>query len=1223
MRTHPVRSSGHLILWFAVLLVIASGAVPFSVQAQANAPTSQGEIQSTPVEASPIRLQAGIFTPTAGESLNIPADLSSEGAAADGSRYYIVQFTGPVQEPWKEAVEKAGGTLFDYIPDFAFIVRMDTAARAAVMALPVVAWVGPYQPAYRLSPDLAGSTGMLDLVVQTFPDAEIVALSGQMDASGAMVADADTPSAGGEIRVQIDAAHLKALAQIPAVRWIEPAYERVLTNDVARSDGIMAAESVWNNLSLYGQGQVVAVADTGLDSGNLATLHQDFSGSPTGCSGTTRIVATFARGKTGDWSDTFGTPLRVYGHGTHVAGSVLGNGCRSGSNGTPNYTGSYAGLAPQAGLVFQAVMDSSGYLTGLPSDLNELFTQARMAGARIHTNSWGSAVAGQYTTDARNTDLFTWNNKDETILFAAGNNGADANKDGIIDSDSLYSPGTAKNAITVGATENYRPSYCPSSTWGSNYGEPIASDCKANNPAGMAAFSSRGPTDDGRIKPDVVSPGAVIQSTRALSETNPYRAMSGTSMATPLTAGAIALIREFYTDVKGVTPSGALLKATVINSATDLYPGQYTSPSEQNPHLPNYAQGWGRVNVANAVSQSRIFQDVADASGLSTGKNQGYTYQVSTASSFKVTLVWTDYPGATLAARELVNDLDLIVTAPGGTVYRGNIFSGGWSTTGGSADRVNNVESVYINAPASGTWTVTVSGYNVPNGNNGKQGYGLVADMPSDASSFNLTATPSTLNVCAPNDAAYQVNVSAIAGFKNPVTPGVKNAPAGTSAMFSSTPVIPSGTSTLTVGNTSALTAGSYTFDVTGTSDTLTRLASVTLNVSTLPGAITLSVPSDGSTEQAQTPTFTWNADTDATSYDIQVATDPAFTDIVASATGLTGTSFTPGTALNSGTVYYWRVQATNACGVGSYATAFHFTTGAAAGDCSAGLIPDVLLSQNFDAGTNGWTHEGTGDTWATWSTNVHSGSAAFHANDPATRSDQRLVSPAVTLPTGQSPLTVQFWNRQVIEPATSGCNDGGILEVSTDSGATWSQITTGLLTDPYNGSLSTSNPLGKVNAWCGSPQDWLKTVVSLDAYAGKIVSFRFRLGSNNSVAQEGWTIDDVVVQSCQTCAAPAMVMGAAIDWTSSQVQVTWDATAGAVSYEVWSAANQPYFTPGADCSNPAPFGCEQVTGTSFQQTAPTGDLTYIVRAVSSCGERATSYPRIGRFSLALVAGKG
>ena len=304
------------------------------------------------------------------------------------------------------------------------------------------------------------------------------------------------------------------------------------------------------------------------------------------------------------------------GHGTHVSGSVLGNGCRSGSNGLPTgYAGSYAGLAPQARLVMQSAMDSSCGLAGLPDDLNTLFTQARDAGARIHTNSWGEVVAGQYTTYSRTADEFTWNNKDAAILFAAGNSGVDANSDGFVDADSLSAPGTAKNVITVGASENDRTTggYNPGgacSTWGSCFfdpqlftplypAEPISSDGLSDDPTGMAAFSSRGPTDDGRIKPDVVAPGTNILSTKSQAQyvsggwgdgpNQYYQYMGGTSMATPLTAGAVALIRQFYTDIEGITPSGALLKATLINSATDLYPGQYThrrSTARASPTLP-------------------------------------------------------------------------------------------------------------------------------------------------------------------------------------------------------------------------------------------------------------------------------------------------------------------------------------------------------------------------------------------------------------------------------------------------------------------------------------------------------------------------------------------------------------------------------------------------------------------------------------------------------------
>ena len=445
----------------------------------------------------------------------------------DGRSYTIVQFAGPVQEAWKEAVRKLGGTVLDYIPDFAFIVYMDDAARAEVRALPEVAWVGAYRPAFKLSPELAGAQGVRDLLVQTFPVEPLEGVAAQARAFGAEIGDATADAEGGLLRLQVDAAQLAGLARIPAVRWIEPFHERVLFNDIARGNAIMGAETAWTDLGLYGQGQIVAVSDTGLDTGSLGTLHQDFLGSPTGCSGTGRIVATYALGRSNNWSDSCLTGgVNEGGHGTHVSGSVLGNGCRSGSTGAPNYSGSFAGLAPQAGLVMQSVMDSSCGLNGLPNDLTTLFAQARTAGARIHTNSWGSAVAGQYTTDARNTDLFTWNNKDYTILFAAGNEGTDTSPaNGFIDSDSLSTPGTAKNAITVGASENNRASggYNPGgpcATWGgcwpADYGtNPVKDDPLSDNPAGMVAFSSRGPTDDGRIKPDVVAPGSNILSTKS------------------------------------------------------------------------------------------------------------------------------------------------------------------------------------------------------------------------------------------------------------------------------------------------------------------------------------------------------------------------------------------------------------------------------------------------------------------------------------------------------------------------------------------------------------------------------------------------------------------------------------------------------------------------------------------------------------------------------------
>jgi hypothetical protein len=180
--------------------------------------------------------------------------------------------------------------------------------------------------------------------------------------------------------------------------------------------------------------------------------------------------------------------------------------------------------------------------------------------------------------------------------------------------------------------------------------------------------------------------------------------------------------------------------------------------------------------------------------------------------------------------------------------------------------------------------------------------------------------------------------------------------------------------------------------------------------------------------------------------------------------------------------------------------------------------VASVLLSEGFEAGAAGWTHSGTGDSWALTTTNPHGGTTSFHANDPAVVTDQRLVSPPVVLPTGQTPLSLKFWNLQGFESnGAAACYDGGILEISTNGGASFTQITTGLLTDPYNGpiSLNFSNPLLGLNAWCGDPQPYLNSIVSLDSYAGQTVQFRFRVGTDTSVARTGWNIDDVIVQSC------------------------------------------------------------------------------------------------------------
>ena len=182
---------------------------------------------------------------------------------------------------------------------------------------------------------------------------------------------------------------------------------------------------------------------------------------------------------------------------------------------------------------------------------------------------------------------------------------------------------------------------------------------------------------------------------------------------------------------------------------------------------------------------------------------------------------------------------------------------------------------------------------------------------------FSLDATPASLDVCAPNDAVYTVNVGSLGGYGNAVTLSASGRPAGTSQSFSVNPVSPAGSSTYTVGNTGAATAGSYEITISGAgAGSPGHQDMVTLNLAkAVPGAAPLTAPADGTTGQSTTPTFTWSAVAGAASYTIEIATDPDFANIVDWASGLTGTSYTPGSALSADAVHYWRVRAANACG--------------------------------------------------------------------------------------------------------------------------------------------------------------------------------------------------------------------------------------------------------------------------------------------------------------------
>jgi hypothetical protein len=500
-----------------------------------------------------------------------------------------------------------------------------------------------------------------------------------------------------------------------------------------RSRAILGVPTVWKDRKLYGAGQVVAITDTGLDTGDFASLNADFKG---------RVKWAAGLADESQWRD-------IVGHGTHVAGSIVGTGTHSGANpSTRQYSGSYAGVAPEAEIVVQAsqIDPQSGQSTALPDDLSDLFTSAYDKGARIHNNSWGDSDTprGDYSLHCQQVDLFVWEHPDYSVLFAAGNDGTDPPPtgpvgapgplpgDGGVPSDigtgrvalgSLYAPASAKDCISVGASEGYRPpteTQVPSTnfTWGlfGFTAPPIKGDYVSDNPEGMVAFSSRGPTLDGRVKPDLVAPGSNIASVRSayIAESAFWYAprgfyvyASGTSMACAFASGATALLRQHLMSTLNHVPSAALLKAVLLNTAHDITPGQYgTGQYQEVPMRPNSVEGWGRVNLLSAVGSAPgvLVGLWDDTRGVSTGdRRRFYSRVASSDQPLRVTLAWSDYPGTPAAGKALVNDLDLVVTAPDGSRFVGNGFT----------DRLNNVEGVDIRKPATGIYTVEVSAQEV------------------------------------------------------------------------------------------------------------------------------------------------------------------------------------------------------------------------------------------------------------------------------------------------------------------------------------------------------------------------------------------------------------------------------------------------------------------------------------------------------------------------------
>ncbi|HJU41093.1 MAG TPA: S8 family serine peptidase, partial [Tahibacter sp.] len=706
-------------------------------------------------------LRSGLIDPQAER-----IDYSTTGAAADVAigRYAIVQFEDG-DTAARARLEKRGVRIVAYVPSNAYIVALDADHPLdAVSAERNVRWSGLYQPGMKLDPTLyANARASLAQAPQGGYEVEIYGFAGESaeglakgfrKVPGVSVLVINERSDAPYVRVHTDdlvqlGALVRAATAQEGVSWVGHYLQPYVNNSgaIAAMQGNSTASTggtapvgtptpLWDH-NIFGSGQVVAISDSGLDNNEawFTTLDKGLGPPPAAAITNSQNTTPPALGTASPNNKLYGywvqpgataydnntacpggSPTSF--HGTHTSGTIAGD--AAGTFGATTYLASTPtaanhesadGMAPNAQLLFLDIgNDTSGCLS--IQDLPGTLSQGYAAGTRIHSASWGAPSAGVYSGNDFDADFTLSQSEDMIFVVSAGNNGPGATTTG--------SPGNSKNAITVGML-----GHAGSTTINSG--------------------SSRGPTADGRRKPDITAPGTSTIS--ALGDTTnngtpeapSTQSLTGTSMAAPTISGNMALMRQFFTDgfypggakkaADTYNPTGPALKAIALNGTNAISAANWNSN----------AYGWGRmwldsnlwfsttIGTGNDTRRMRLFERT-NASGLKTGQQHEYTIaNVAAGQELRATLTWYDIEAQPASALSLVNNLDLEVVGPGGT-FLGNVFTSGVSTTGGTADVRNTVEQFRLTAPTAGSYTFRVKGTSVPGGsraNTDRQGYAL------------------------------------------------------------------------------------------------------------------------------------------------------------------------------------------------------------------------------------------------------------------------------------------------------------------------------------------------------------------------------------------------------------------------------------------------------------------------------------------------------------------
>lgn len=600
-------------------------------------------------------------------SKGISTDIAAKIKAKIPNRVHIlIQLDSIPNEKEREMLEENDIKLLSYIPNKAWFASVPSKDPEKIVALPIIGMIDEILPDDKISPEIknglddwaVNNDGTVNLTVMFHEDVTLDEANQLISNNyGRVIGSSSLINA---LVIVVPNESIPNLANEDLIQWIEEVPPEPKTfNDGSRAvTGVDIVQASPYNLN----GSVVVAGEW--DGGWVDTTHGDLVG---------RVTIGDAGSATNE-------------HATHVAGTMLGNGTLSVVNGgTP---------LQWRGMSTLATVISYEWWNDI-AELNAEYTSAiNTYGINLSTNSWGFSFAGadsygRYTAETAEIDAIVRGaiTRPVSIMWAAGNERAPPN--GPCDSqpyDCIIMPGTAKNTITVGATNS--------------------------NDDSMTSFSSWGPTNDGRLKPDLVAPGCQVGGDSGITSTIPgnlYGVKCGTSMSTPTVSGSVALLIQNYRNTHNTDPLPSTIKALLVHTSKDL--GNVG---------PDYSFGYGRINVTAAVdlinndtsTNDIIIEDVINTQG------QGNLYEIQVPpgqSQLKVTLVWDDYKGTPNAAKELINDLNLELIAPNGTKYYPWVLNpsipGDAATKG--VDNLNNIEQVIVN-PAAGKWQAGVKGATIP-----------------------------------------------------------------------------------------------------------------------------------------------------------------------------------------------------------------------------------------------------------------------------------------------------------------------------------------------------------------------------------------------------------------------------------------------------------------------------------------------------------------------------